>query len=43
VGEEEFRGPHRVKAWLSSLVHYCFTHDSRTENVIMEPRVDNER
>jgi hypothetical protein len=43
VGEEEFRGAHRVKVWLSSLVHYCFTQDSRTQNVMLEPRVDNER
>ncbi|PGH19845.1 hypothetical protein AJ80_03762 [Polytolypa hystricis UAMH7299] len=43
VGEEEFRGPHRVAIWLSSLLHSCFLADHRTENVIMEPRVDNER
>ncbi|KAI9765611.1 MAG: hypothetical protein M1840_007300 [Geoglossum simile] len=43
VGEEEFRGPQRVNVWLSSLVHFCFMHDARTENVILEPRVDNER
>ncbi|KAI9675492.1 MAG: hypothetical protein M1829_003296 [Trizodia sp. TS-e1964] len=43
VGEEEFRGPHRVAAWLSSLVHYCFLADSRTESVWVEPRVDGER
>jgi len=42
VGEEEFRGPQRVKIWLSALVHYCWLSDNRTETVIMEPRVDNE-
>ena len=41
VGEQEFRGPHRVKVWLSALVHYCFLADLRTESVVLEPRVDN--
>lgn len=41
VGEKEFRGPHRVKIWLSALVHYCFLADPRTETVMLEPRVDN--
>ncbi|KIV97556.1 hypothetical protein PV10_01293 [Exophiala mesophila] len=41
VGEKEFRGPHRVKLWLSALVHYCFLSDPRTETVMLEPRVDN--
>jgi N5-hydroxyornithine acetyltransferase len=43
VGEQEFRGPHRVKIWLSSLVHYCWLADNRTDVVMMEPRVDNEK
>ena len=41
VGEEEYRGPPRVKVWLSSLVHYCWLADSRTEQVMAEPRVDS--
>ena len=41
VGEDEFRGPHRVKVWLSALVHYCWLADLRTETVMMEPRIDN--
>lgn len=41
VGEEEFRGPQRVKVWLSALVHHCLVADSRTQVVFMEPRVDN--
>lgn len=41
VGEQEFRGPHRLRAWLHALVHYCWTADSRTNNVMLEPRVDN--
>ncbi|OKP14251.1 hypothetical protein PENSUB_14 [Penicillium subrubescens] len=41
VGEQEFRGPHRVAVWLSALVHHCFLSDMRTEAVYLEPRVDN--
>ena len=43
VGEQEFRGSHRFRAWMSALVHYCFLADYRTQNVLLEPRVDNER
>ena len=43
VGEQDFRGPHRVKAWLSALVHYSFLADDRTQVVMLEPRVDNLR
>lgn len=43
IGEQEFRGPHRVRVWLSGLVHYCWLADMRTETVMMEPRVDNEK
>ena len=43
VGEEEFRGPHRVKIWISALIHYCWLADPRTEKVLMEPRADNEK
>ncbi|OJJ47763.1 hypothetical protein ASPZODRAFT_1773713 [Penicilliopsis zonata CBS 506.65] len=41
VGEQEFRGPHRVAIWLSALVHYCWLADLRTQTVMLEPRVDN--
>lgn len=41
VGENEFRGAHRVKVWLSALVHWCWLADSRTDCVLLEPRVDN--
>ncbi|KAL8805354.1 MAG: hypothetical protein Q9182_002028 [Xanthomendoza sp. 2 TL-2023] len=41
VGEQEFRGPHRVKLWISALVHYCWLADSRTERVLVEPRIDH--
>ncbi|KAL6702915.1 hypothetical protein ACN47E_000816 [Coniothyrium glycines] len=43
VGEQDFRGAHRVKIWLSALVHYCWLADNRTERVLLEPRVDNEK
>lgn len=43
VGEQEFRGQHRVNVWMSALVHYCLLADLRTEKVLLEPRVDNEK
>ena len=43
VGEQEYRGAHRVAIWLSSLVHYCWLADMRTQTVMLEPRVDNEK
>jgi RimJ/RimL family protein N-acetyltransferase len=43
VGEEEFRGKHRVKCWITALAHWAFIEDYRTNGVVLEPRVDNER
>lgn len=43
VGEEEFRGVHRLKCWISALAHWAFIADYRTNSVMLEPRVDNER
>ena len=43
VGEEEFRGKHRVKCWITSLAHWAFVQDYRTDAVVLEPRVDNEK
>ena len=43
VGEQEFRGAHRVRVWMSALVHYCWLADLRTQRVFVEPRVDNQK
>lgn len=43
VGEDEFRGAHRVHCWLSSLAHWAITSDYRTNSFVLEPRIDNER
>ncbi|WFD18133.1 hypothetical protein MCAP1_000345 [Malassezia caprae] len=41
VGEERFRGPHRVRAWMGSVVHLLFFLDPRTTRVVSEPRASN--
>ncbi|KAJ3104855.1 hypothetical protein HDU96_008780 [Phlyctochytrium bullatum] len=44
VGEEKFRGPHRVAAWLPSLVDYAFSaspYGTQTKRIVSEPRCDN--
>jgi hypothetical protein len=43
VGEEEYRGKHRVDTWSTSIAHWSFVQDYRTNAVVLEPRVDNER
>ncbi|OBT74338.1 hypothetical protein VF21_06882 [Pseudogymnoascus sp. 05NY08] len=43
VGEQEFRGAHRLSRWISAFVHYALTADYRTECLVLEPRIDNER
>ncbi|WP_242672080.1 GNAT family N-acetyltransferase [Stutzerimonas kirkiae] len=43
VGEESFRGKAFYTAWFSSICHYLFLDDPRTQRIVCEPRYDNER
>ncbi|KAI9737585.1 MAG: hypothetical protein M1818_005589 [Claussenomyces sp. TS43310] len=43
IGEEEYRGKHRIGPWISSLVHWLLLSDYRTDAVVLEPRIDNTR
>lgn len=41
VGEEKYRGPHRVRSWMGSVIHLLFLLDARTMRVVSEPRASN--
>lgn len=43
VGSNSHRGPHRIRAWMPSLAHYCFLDDPRTQRVSCEPNEKNEK
>ncbi|TBV09718.1 GNAT family N-acetyltransferase [Stutzerimonas kirkiae] len=43
VGEESFRGKAFYTAWFSSICHYLFLDDPRTQRIVCEPRHDNQR
>jgi len=43
VGEEAYRGKLFYTAWFSSICHYLFLDDPRTQRVVCEPRHDNHR
>jgi RimJ/RimL family protein N-acetyltransferase len=41
VGDERFRGPHRVHAWMTALCDFIQSDDARTTRIVSEPRSDN--
>lgn len=41
VGDERFRGPHRVRSWMGSVVHLMFLLDPSTMQCVSEPRLSN--
>ncbi|CBQ67423.1 conserved hypothetical protein [Sporisorium reilianum SRZ2] len=41
VGDERFRGPHRVRSWMGSVVHLMFLLDPSTTQGVSEPRLSN--
>ena len=43
VGEPRFRGRQFLAAWMPSVSHYLFLDDCRTQRLVIEPRIDNDR
>ncbi|KAK9761499.1 hypothetical protein K7432_013560 [Basidiobolus ranarum] len=43
IGEQKFRGPQYVHAWMTSINHYSFLSEPRTSRLVGEPRADNEK
>lgn len=41
IGNNDHRGPAKVRSWLSGLCHYIFTSEPRTNRIVSEPRFDN--
>lgn len=43
IGNRKYQSPLRLKAWLNGIFHYLFLDDLRTQRLMGEPRIDNER
>lgn len=43
IGEPAFRGKQFATAWLTSISHYLFLDDPRTQRIVGEPRFDHEQ
>lgn len=43
IGEPAFRGRPFLTAWMPSVSHHLFLDDSRTQRVVIEPRIDNDK